>query len=113
MTVTILPNGDLRLTVDENDADTLSRFSDTPSMTILQDLLEPYSSNGSFAAFSGADANPFVGLTSAPCIAEALNYSDPDNVSIIGRLWYFENYAIYDEIEELINQGFVDFQATR
>lgn len=75
----------------------------------MYDIFESYSTNGSFTSFDASDANPFVGLTSAPCIAESIDYHDDGSAHVVGRLWYYQDYAVSCPLEELIETGQVKF----
>ena len=113
MDIQILPNGNLQLKADSSDIEGLIDYKGERDETMLMaDLLEPYSTNGSFAFFDAGDANPFVGLTSAPCIAESLSGPDNDGkMEVEGRLWWFPDYAVRSIVDELIEKGEVVFQA--
>lgn len=106
MQITINTHGNLVLEVDSEErafiADALeagNRFS------IMPELCERFSCNGSFTPFDADDGNPFVGLTSAPCIAESMDIEDDGTRVIQGRFWYFAEYAIEDELEQLRDNG--------
>jgi hypothetical protein len=73
--------------------------------TVLSDILEPYFTNGSFRPFNAGDANPFVGLSSAPCVAEDMSHLDDGTNVIEGRFWFFPDYMLRCPIEELISHG--------
>jgi hypothetical protein len=107
---TILDNGNLKITSDNetrHDIATLDGY--TTYDTIWCELMEPYSCNGSYTYFNAGDANPFVGLTSAPCIAETMDYADNGDRLIVGRLWAFMDYQITDPLIELRSKGRVIF----
>jgi hypothetical protein len=104
--ITTLPNGNLLLTAEPTD--TLE--SERGYWQVMEDLFEPYWCNGSYQHFDAGNANPFVGLTEAPCIAERMYYDDEGNASIDGRLWYFGDYMIRDDLQELQTHGRVEYQ---
>lgn len=110
MRTTILPNGNLLLQADNATrrciADEMRRGR---RGNVLHELLEHEICNGSFTPFDAGDGNPFVGLSSAPCIAEAMITEDNGENVIDGRLWAFTDYMIRDELEELRNKGRVVF----
>lgn len=108
---TILSNGDLMLTAGNATRAWLAeRQRDGASeMEILWEALEPYWANGSFEPFSAEDANPFVGLSSAPCIAEAMIVHDSGSKEIDGRFWAFTDYMVRDPIADLKCKGRVVF----
>jgi hypothetical protein len=114
MKITILPDGDLELSLEPADdregirADADKRGDDA----VLWDLTEPYWTNGGFQPFDAGDANPFVGLSSAPCIAESMDTHDDGENEIVGRFWYFARYMLDSIIDELLEHGRVVFQKT-
>jgi hypothetical protein len=71
----------------------------------MMELFEDHYCNGSFEPFNAADANPFVGLTDTCCVAEALAYPDEGDREIVGRLWFFEEWALQDPLEQLRDRG--------
>lgn len=60
--------------------------------------------------FWRGDANPAIGLTDAPCIAESMDYLDNGDRVIVGRAWWFADYQIRDPLEELASDGETVFQ---
>ena len=109
ITATITPEGDLAVTLTEDaDRDELRhQLEERGQMQVLADLLEPYYTNGGYQPFDASDANPFVGITGAPCIAESMDTDDEGNNTIVGRLWYFPSYMLESPIEVLIEKGVV------
>ncbi|ABM96998.1 hypothetical protein [Methylibium petroleiphilum] len=111
--ITPMPNGNLQVCADNaarawiKEEQQLGRGSDD----ILHGGTEHYWTNGSFEPFDAGQANPFVGLTSAPCIAEHMTVRDDGEREIDGRLWWYPNYAITDPMEVLKRTGSVEFQA--
>jgi len=102
--VEILENGNLALSLP--DADDREEVQDMISdhrgyWYIMNELFEQYSTNGSFTHFDASEANPFVGLTSAPCIAEAMDVLDDGSQKIEGRFWFFSKYVTEMETELL------------
>jgi hypothetical protein len=112
ISIQVLPNGNLQLRAGNaaraaiKDQQCDRRSSDD----ILLDLTEGYWTNGSYAPFDAGDANPFVGLTEAPCIAENLTFDDDCQREIDGRLWAFMDYQIKDPMELLKRNGSVVFK---
>ena len=104
---TILPNGDLKVTADNETRQDIADMArgGASFWQIMGEIFEPYSCNGSFTPFDAGDGDPFVGLTSAPCIAETLNTDDDGSRSIEGRFWFNANYATVDETDELKRFG--------
>jgi hypothetical protein len=111
LTLKILPDQSLRLTADNATRAQIKelRERDQGDVTILSDLTESYWTNGGFCPFDAGDGRPFVGLTSAPCIAEDMDYGDDGKPAIRGRLWWFPDYMIRSCVEELLTRGRTTF----
>jgi len=102
--VEILENGNLALSLpDADEREELQDMIDDHRgyWNIMSYLFEDYSTNGSFTHFDAGQANPYVGLTSAPCIAEAMDILDDGTNVIEGRFWFFANYNTELETELL------------
>lgn len=115
-TCTRLENGNLKLTLNEEGREWLSDVMADKHFffwTALSDLFESYACNGSYTPFDAGDGDPFVGLTSAPCIAEAMDYPDDGRRVIEGDFWYFDRYMIDDPLEELRDNGETIFQLAK
>jgi hypothetical protein len=109
-----LANGDLKVTANNEDRAMIAQhIKERNRWIIWADLLEPFACNGSYSAFDASDGNPFVGLTSAPCIAECIDTNDNGTQTIEGDFWYFGDYMIEDELESLKNRGYVVFTLAR
>ena len=108
ITCTILENGNLQLVAD--DAESLAdEYESRGFWSAFCDGMESYSCNGSFTPFDAGNANPFVGLSSAPCIAESMSIDDDGAQTIDGRFWFFADYMITCPIKKLINGESVVF----
>lgn len=111
--ITHMPNGNLKVSAANaarawiKEEQQLGRTSDD----ILHGGTEHYWTNGSFEPFDAGQASPFVGLTSAPCIAEHMTVYDEGDREIDGRLWWFVDYAVIDPMEVLKRTGSVEFRA--
>lgn len=95
--------GNLHVTCDRpEDQEELAEIDSARGFwAALAEGLEGYSCNGSYAPFDAGDGNPFVGLTSAPCIAESLDWDDDGQAEIVGRFWYHANYMTECAVAEL------------
>lgn len=109
ITCKILPNGNLLATADNEGRHHIARYLKRNYWEAMALAFEPYSVNGSFTPFDAGDGNPFVGLTSAPCVAESMDCDDKGKRSIAGRLWWFPDYAIRDPLDELARRGRTEF----
>lgn len=108
VTLFVIPEGLLMALTEDADRDELRwQLEERGEMQVLADLLEPYYTNGSYQPFDASDANPFVGITGSPCIAESMDTDDEGNNTIFGRLWYFDRYMLESPIEVLIERGSV------
>jgi hypothetical protein len=109
--------GDLVVTADNTTrAEVAQRLHERRAgwyWATMFDLFEGYYCNGSFEPFDAGLANPYVGLTDTACIAESMDYPDeplgspelPQDREIVGRLWFFDNWALADPLEQLRNHG--------
>jgi len=110
ITCKILPDGNLKVTAgNEARSDIACGLKEHGYWPTFASVFEPYSCNGGFTPFDAGDGNPFVGLTSAPCIAEALDCGDSGEQSVVGRLWYFPDYCLRDPLDELARKGVTVF----
>ena len=106
MNVIKLPNGDLKVTVTNEERSEIAYQSKEHGFwSTLSILFESYSCNGSYAPFDASDGNPFVGLTSAPCVAETLSYEDDGSITIDGDFWHYADYQIACPLEDLARRG--------
>lgn len=100
--------GNLVMTVDRDTANELRdaiASGELDYWRAMADLFEHAACNGSFTVSDAGDGNPFVGLTSAPCVAECMHYADDGTAEIEGRLWFSPNYAVENELETLAETG--------
>lgn len=113
LTATVTPNGNLKLTADNAARAWLKEQvqAHKSDLEILWDGLEGYWNNGGYEPFDAEDANPFVGLSSAPCIAESMDVADDGTKSIYGRFWHHSGYMVVSFADQLKNRGFVYFHA--
>lgn len=108
--ITIDDAGDLVVTADrEMLEDVAATCSDYWGR--LHSVFEPYSANGSYAVFDAGSANPFVGLTDAPCVAEEMDVLDDGTHVIVGRLWWYPGYELADPWTDLEETGRTVFTA--
>ena len=111
ITAALLPSGDLQLTADNETRAWIKeqQAREVDSLSILSAGTEHYWTNGRYEPFDAGQANPFVGLTDAPCVAECLDVHDDGEREIVGRLWYFPAYMLRDPTEDLKRRGNVIF----
>ena len=108
MKVIIQDEGTLLLETEADDQSLLMR-DDLNDVDLLYPLLEPYWANGGFEPFDAGAGDPFVGLTSAPCIAESMNVEDDGTHVIVGRFWYYGDYMVKDFVALLRRDGKIVF----
>ncbi len=113
--ITIQDDGFLLLAADQEMRTYVRQLVDKrePDDSILWQIMEVYWANGGYEPFDAGQANPFVGLTSAVCIAEAMDTHDDGSKEIVGRFWYFGNYMLESPSETLADTGRVVFELAR
>jgi hypothetical protein len=109
MDIRVLDNGDLELSLENDDIETVLDKIHYDEVGVLSELTENYWTNGSYHVFDGGAGKPFVGLTSAPCIAESMSYDDNGEPEVEGRLWWFPQYETTNLLTELVEKGKVVF----
>lgn len=115
--LTQLENGKLRLTLDYADESEKAELENElrelmtrkTDILILIDGTEKYWTNGSYQPFDSGAGDPFVGFTEAPCIAESMTYTDEGNAIIEGKFWYYGDYMIRSFLDDLLENGYADF----
>lgn len=111
MKIETLKNGALKLSIDSNaDREIIEDRGDRTDFDVLNDLLEPYWTNGKYVLFDAGLANPCVGITDAPCIAEEMDFDEDGKRVITGWAWYFDGYATKDMIDTLASEGEIVFR---
>lgn len=113
ITCTKLPDGDLLVTAGNETRQYIKDHLPRSYWGTLAELFEPYFTNGKYEPFNAGDANPFVGLTSAPCIAESMTTKDDGTRKVEGELWWFPSYCLRDPLDELKNTGRTVFTLAR
>lgn len=104
----VLPfSGDLKICLTEEGKDELALIRDENPNIIWDELLESYSTNGSYTRINPEDIGA---LTSAPIITDHLEIDENDEDMIShGHIYWFPQYETVDELEELYLNGFVIF----
>ena len=106
-TCTILPSGDLEVSLP--DAESREWLAEGLLTRTSEDMLwegtEQYWTNGSFTPFDAGQGNPFVGLSSAPCIAEDMSTQDDGTREVNGRCWAYLDYQVRDFADDLLERG--------
>ncbi len=104
MEISILSNGGLLLSIDPDEREEIrDQLQASGELSTLIDLAEPYWTNGGFQPFDASAGNPFVGLTGAPCVAEAMSYDDEGKATVEGKLWWFPQYETVGLIDTLLD----------
>ena len=73
--------------------------------TILFDLLEDHLCNG----WEMVPPEDIGALTSSPILSDSAVRDDDDKLTSIGDVYWFPEYQVKSELEELLEKGFVDF----
>jgi hypothetical protein len=110
---TILPNGDLKITLDEDDdRDELQAMQErNDEHGFLAELLDyaGWSTNGILESVMSYQIGA---MTDAPLIAEDVEYDDDDEGKVLhtGWIWWFPGYETVSFAERLIATGSVIFK---
>ena len=106
ITFKILDNGKLRLTATRGYKRKLRQcWEEHGEIVTLMDATEHYWTNG-----WGVYPDGVIGhLTNAPIICDDASIDDDGNPISFGKTWWYPNYQILDCIEEMLKNGFVDF----
>lgn len=107
LTCTTLPNGDLEVRLADAEAREwlVDGMKTKTSEDLLWDGTEVYWANGSFTPFDAGQGNPFVWLSSAPCIAESMDVEEDGTKVIYGRFWAYLDYQVRDFGKDLLEHG--------
>jgi len=107
ITATVLPSGNLKLTVDKDHAGDFAELVNDSSYEseVLDVAMEHYWTNGSYYPFEPGMGGPSIGLTDAPAIAESMEHDEDGDPYIVGRLWWFPQYESTSCIDQLAKTG--------
>ena len=97
--------GDLVLSASPAAIADKADFLSKPSNDAIFDLLEDWLDSG----WEIVPPEDIGALTSAPILTDEIERDDHGQVTSIGRVWWFERYAIEDPVETLLTTGKVVF----
>jgi len=80
-----------------------------PTDMILQALLEDHLANG----WTWPDPAEIGALTSSPILTDSAEFDDSGKITEIGTCYWFPDYAIRSELDELYEKGEVFFPAAK
>ena len=104
--LTILENGNLRLSLEKDCREELEELREKFGISVvLHQALEAYWANGWYIG----TANQLWQMSESPVICEEGYVEDNGSNTLHGKAWYFPNYMIEDEIETILEKGYVDF----
>jgi hypothetical protein len=105
ITFKVQDNGNLKITADQEARDELSEtYQDGGYTKAMAEVIDAANRIG----YSDVRPEWIGALTDAPIIGEDVDYeTDPPKVE--GRVWWFPDYQIRNEIQELIDDGEVTF----
>jgi len=103
LNLTILDNGDLEVSaIDPSEVQDMIDGGYQDDESIMCELFESESCNGSYTPFEGRDGDPFIGLFGGPCIAPEMDIDDYGNRSIPQPyFWYLNEYCFKITSKEL------------
>lgn len=102
----ILPTGDLQIIADRQAKQEKEKILKMPCDEALRYLLEEHLCNG----WSLVPPEEIGALTSAPIISDDFTIEDDGHGVVNGNVWWFPNYQITSEIEEIFSNEGAIFQ---
>jgi hypothetical protein len=103
---TVLPNGDLHVTLDPaDDREEIAKWRGNEWWELFADGgLRLQGEGWSYVAPEWIGA-----LTDAPILTDDCTYHDNGEHEVCGNIWWFPNYQVEDVIDTLIRDGAVTF----
>lgn len=99
LNISQLESGALMVKADIDGIDHLNDYwGERTSLAMWAELLESHSCNGSYALVAPEDIGA---LTDSPIIAESVTYEDDGMATVEGQVWWFPDYAVRNELQEL------------
>lgn len=103
MKLSILPNGNLEVSItDEDPEDILSNMRGDDWTRMFEEQI----GNG----YEIVCPEDIGALTCAPIVSDDVVYHDDGKREVLGRVWWFPNYQVEDPAETLAARGKVVFQ---
>lgn len=109
----ILPNGNLRLSLEKGERDDVQAILDNENLDEhgqLADLLDHFGLIGN-AVLLPLLPSAIGALTDAPIVTDRFEHGDDGTILDIGNVWWHERYAVESFLEVLLREGAVVFQA--
>ena len=113
MKFAILPNGNLEISIENEDdremiRESLAKASDK-DVDVISDILEDtgWSGNGQLYYVR---PEWVAALTEAPILTDELTHEDDGTVRVSDNIWWFPNYMVESFAETLLDTGRVVFQ---
>jgi hypothetical protein len=106
----ILPNGDLKFTLDSDEqAEWKEELADKEWI----DFVEIFAETGlrGNCELDNIPAEAVGALTDSVIIADGVDYDPGGVIGAVGNVWWFPNYMVEDPAETLVNTGEVIFTA--
>jgi hypothetical protein len=72
----------------------------------FRDMTEAYWTNGWFVG----TADELSQMSESPVVAQDCTHEDDGSITLFGKVWYYNNYMITDWVQEILDNGQVDFQ---
>jgi hypothetical protein len=102
-----LENGNLRISLIEEERSEVEEISQNGKGIDAQfiEIIEHQLCNG----WDMIKPEEIAALTSAPILSDSAIYDDRGILTGIDEVWWYPNYAIFNEVEELLEHGYIDF----
>ncbi|MFA6089980.1 MAG: hypothetical protein WC755_09050 [Candidatus Woesearchaeota archaeon] len=97
----ILDNGNLEITPTPDALAESERFLSLATQIALDELFEDWICNG----WGWVQPEQIGALTAAPIITDEFDIDDDGKFIANGNIWWFFNYAVENEVENLLKNG--------
>lgn len=104
-----LPNGTLRITLLPEAREDVQDIASNQSLDAdarLAEVIEWQLANG----WSWVNPADVGALTEAPILSEDVETDDDGTICHIGTAYWYRQYERYDPVEQLLEEGHVDFE---
>lgn len=99
-------DGQLHIRLDPEAREEVEELLDKPVDQAFAELIEYHLANG----WTLLDPEDVGALTASPILSEEVQYDEDGNIASVGRVYWYPEYQVKSEIEELLEDGEVVFR---